>query len=38
MAEKMNAIVVEQYGDIQKLVHKQVPKPSEPEEWDVLIE
>lgn len=35
--EEMNAIVVEQYGELQNLVHKRVPKPSAPKGWDILV-
>lgn len=33
----MNAIVVEEYGDIKTLIHKKVDKPSSPEGHDVLV-
>lgn len=33
----MNAIVVEKYGGIENLVHKRVPKPTELNEYDVLV-
>lgn len=33
----MNAIVVEEYGDIKNLVHKKVEKPSSPRGHDVLV-
>ena len=35
--ETMNAIVVEEYGGIDNLVHKIVEKPSAPEGYDVLV-
>lgn len=34
---EMNAIVVEQYGSIDNLVHKRVPKPTISEEYDILV-
>lgn len=34
----MNAIVVEEYGDVEHLVHKKVKKPSAPVGYDVLVE
>lgn len=34
----MNAIVVEEYGDVKHLAHKRVEKPSAPEEYYVLVE
>lgn len=33
----MNALVVEEYGDVSKIVHKKVPKPDQPRGHDVLI-
>ncbi|KAH0145205.1 hypothetical protein KCU82_g14890, partial [Aureobasidium melanogenum] len=33
----MNAIVVEKYGGIENLVHKRVPKPTELNDYDVLV-
>ena len=38
MGEKMRAIVVEQYGGIDKLVGREVPKPAAPEGEDVLVQ
>lgn len=35
---EMNAIVVEKYGGIENLVHKRVPKPTELEEYDILVQ
>jgi hypothetical protein len=32
----MKAIVVEEYGDIMKLVAKRVPKPEKPQDHDIL--
>lgn len=34
----MNAVVVEEYGGIDQLVHKRVPKPSAPEGHDILVQ
>ena len=34
----MNAIVVEKYGEIQNLVHKRVPKPTQLQDYDVLVQ
>jgi len=33
----MKAIVVEEYGDINKLISKTVPKPSDPQGHDLLV-
>ena len=33
----MKAIVVEEYGDIMKLVAKRVPKPEKPQDHDTLV-
>ncbi|KAH0000433.1 quinone oxidoreductase, partial [Aureobasidium melanogenum] len=33
----MNAIVVEEYGGVENLVHKRVPKPTELNDYDVLV-
>jgi hypothetical protein len=33
----MKAIVVEEYGDIMKLVAKRVPKPEKPQDHDILV-
>ena len=38
MGEKMKAIVVEQYGGIDNLVGREVPKPAAPEGEDVLVQ
>ena len=38
MPDTMNAVVVEEYGDIKKLVSKKVPKPGPPEGHDILVE
>lgn len=33
----MHALVVEEYGGVDKIVHKKVPKPEQPTGHDVLI-
>jgi len=33
----MNALVIEEYGGINNIVHKKVPKPEQPTDHDVLI-
>jgi hypothetical protein len=33
----MKAIVVEEYGDIMKLVARRVPKPEKPQDHDILV-
>lgn len=33
----MKAIVVEDYGDISKLIAKRVPKPESPQDYDILV-
>lgn len=37
-AKTMNAIVVEKYGEINNLIHKEVAKPASPSGYDVLIQ
>lgn len=34
----MNAIVVEEYGGIEKLVARKMPKPENPEGYDILVQ
>lgn len=36
-SEKMHAIVVEKYGDMDHLVAREVPKPGQPEGEDLLV-
>ena len=33
----MNAVVVEKYGDISKLIAKKVSKPEDPSDHDILV-